>query len=115
MNIAIPNNGNMVNQHFGMSQSFVIVTVENKEIKNVKEISTVELAHQHDGLAALLVENNVELVIVGGIGAGAVMGLSSHGLKVIKGASGDYKDVVKAYVEGSLVDKNQLCNHHCEH
>ena len=32
MKIAIPNKGNMVNQHFGMSESFVIATIEDKKL-----------------------------------------------------------------------------------
>ncbi|OAA93448.1 NifB/NifX family molybdenum-iron cluster-binding protein [Clostridium coskatii] len=115
MKIALPNNGNMVNQHFGMSQSFVIVDVENNKIGNVEEVSTVQLAHQHEGLANLLVKHNVDLVITGGIGGGALMGLQQCGLKVIKGASGEYRDVVQSYIDGKLEDKNELCNHHCEH
>lgn len=115
MKIALPNDGNMVNQHFGMSKSFVIVTVEDGEIKNTEEISTAELAHQHEGLASLLTEHNVSLVIVGGIGGGAIQGLMQYGLKIIKGASGDYKEVIKKYIDGTLVDSDVTCNHHCSH
>lgn len=32
MKISVPINGNMVNQHFGMSKSFIIATVEDKKI-----------------------------------------------------------------------------------
>lgn len=115
MKIAMPNNGNMVNQHFGMSKSFLIVTVGNGDIENVEEISTAELAHQHEGLANLLVKHNVDLVITGGIGGGALAGLQQCGLKVIKGASGKYRDVVQKYLDGELEDKNDICSHHCEH
>lgn len=115
MKIALPNNRDMVNQHFGMSKSFVIVTVENKEIANVEEISSEKFQHQHEGLANLLLENGVEVVITGGIGQGAINGLKTNGLKVVKGASGEYMDVIKEYINGTLEDKNVVCNHHGEH
>lgn len=115
MKIALPNIENMVNPHFGTSRSFAIVDVQDNEIKTVEEVSTVELAHQHEGLADLLVKKGVSLVIVGGIGGGAITGLKTYGLNVIKGASGEYRAVVQKYIEGTLEDKNEICNHHCEH
>lgn len=115
MKIALPNIENMINPHFGTSKSFVIVTVENNEIKNTEEISTAELAHQHEGLADLLVKKGVALVIIGGIGGGALAGLERCGLEVIKGASGEFRAVVENYIKGNLENKNEVCNHHCEH
>ena len=115
MKIAIPNNGSMVNQHFGMSKSFVIAIIEDKKILNIEEISSAELAHNHKGLADLLAAKGATIVITGGIGEGAVTGLQQNGLKVIKGASGEYKTVVLDYINGTLEDQNVICNHHGEH
>ena len=115
MKIAIPNNGNMVNQHFGMSKSFVIATIEDKKIVNIEEISSAELTHQHQGLADLLATQGATVVITGGIGEGAINGLKQNGLEVIKGASGEYKKVLCEYINGTLEDKNVICNHHGEH
>ena len=115
MKIALPNKGNMINQHFGMSKSFVIATIEDKKNIYIEEISSVELAHNHQGLADLLVAHGVALVIAGGIGGGAISGLEQNGLKVIKGASGEYKKVIEEYINGTLEDKDVTCNHHGEH
>ncbi|GCD10809.1 NifB/NifX family molybdenum-iron cluster-binding protein [Clostridium tagluense] len=115
MKIALPNKGNMVNQHFGKSESFVIATIEDNKIVSVEEISSVELAHQHQGLADLLTAHGATVVITGGIGAGAITGLKQNGLKVIKGASGEYKKVIEEYINGTLEDKDVTCNHHGEH
>lgn len=115
MKIALPNIGNMINPHFGTSKSFVIVSVDNGKIINAEEISTAALAHQHEGLADLLVKNGVSVVIAGGIGGGAIAGLENCNLKVIKGAAGEYKMVIEEYLKGNLKDKNVVCNHHCEH
>ena len=115
MKIALPNKGNMVNQHFGMSESFVIATIEDKKIVNIQEISSVEFTHKHQGLADLLASNGATVVITGGIGGGAISGLQKNGLKVIKGASGEYKKVIEEYINGNLEDKDVICNHHGEH
>ena len=115
MKIALPNKGTMVNQHFGMSESFVIATIEDKKIVNIEEISSVELAHNHQGLADLLTAKGATVVITGGIGGGAITGLQQNGLKVIKGASGEYKKAIEEYINGNLEDKDVTCNHHGEH
>ncbi|MBZ9686278.1 diguanylate cyclase [Clostridium estertheticum] len=115
MKIALPNKGNMVNQHFGKSESFIIATIEDKKIVCIEEISSVELAHQHQGLANLLASHGATVVITGGIGGGAISGLQQNGLKVIKGASGEYKKVIEEYINGTLEDKDVTCNHHGEH
>jgi len=115
MKIAIPVNGNIINQHFGRSENFAIVTVEDKRIVNVEDISTAEYAHQHKALADLLLSKGAEVVITGGIGAGAISGLQQNGLTVIKGASGEYIKAVEEFVEGILADKDTVCDHHGEH
>ncbi|WP_238881820.1 NifB/NifX family molybdenum-iron cluster-binding protein [Clostridium sp. YIM B02551] len=115
MKIAIPNNGDVVNQHFGMSKSFVIITVEDNKVIQVQEISSAELTHQHQGLADLLVSHGTNVVITGGIGPGAIAGLQQNGLQVVKGASGEYLKVVEKYINGTLEDKDVVCNHHGEH
>lgn len=115
MKIGIPSNGKLVNQHFGMSENFVIVTVEDNKIVNAEEISTSEFAHQHQGLANLLAQHGVSVVIAGGIGRGAIDGLENNNLQVIKGASGEYLEVVKEFINGTLENKDVVCNHHGDH
>jgi len=109
MKIAIPVNGKMINQHFGRSENFVIVTVEEKKVVAVEEVSAAEFAHQHKALADLLAQHETDTVITGGIGAGAIEGLQQNGFKVIKGASGE------SFIDGTLEDSNEVCNHHGEH
>ena len=115
MKIALPNNGNQINQHFGRSESFVIVSVEDNKITNVEEVSAKEFAHQHEALADLLVKKGATTVITGGIGGGAIAGLQQYGLNVIKGASGEYVKVVEAFIKGTLENKDVTCDHHGEH
>ncbi|PJI07751.1 MULTISPECIES: NifB/NifX family molybdenum-iron cluster-binding protein [Clostridium] len=115
MKIAIPNNGTELNHHFGKSKSFIIGTIENSKVEKMEEVSTDQLAHQHEGLADLLVKHNVDVVITGGIGMGALEALKSKGFKVIRGAQGECKDVMESYINGKLEDKNVMCNHHCNH
>ena len=47
----------------------------NKNVVFLDSVSTLGLEHSHEGLADLLKKQNVEVVIVGGIGQGAIDGL----------------------------------------
>lgn len=115
MKIAMPKNEELINQHFGKSKKFSIVTVEDNKIVDIKDISTESLQHNHGGLSSLLVEEQVELVITGGIGQGAYDALIKEGLKVVRGARGKIEDILQQYLNGDLEDKKIMCNHHGEH
>lgn len=115
MKIAMPKNGEMINQHFGRSESFAIITLAEDKIVDIHEVSASSLAHNHGGLANLLLSSDVSLVITGGIGGGMVTALQEQGLKVIRGASGKIEDVIKDYLSGKLEDVENCCDHHGEH
>jgi len=110
--IALPvNNNQEVNQHFGRSSEFAIVEIEGSNIKDSKVVSAANLAHNHEGLAGLLKNENVEVVIVGGIGPMAREALEEYGMKVITGARGTINDVAGLFARGQLVSRPVACNH----
>ena len=110
MKLAMPNNGNMLNRYFGESKSFIIATVDNRELKSVDEISTENIIHRHHGLSDLFAKNGVNLVITGDIGQWAIDALKKNGLEVISGASGEYNKVIDDYLNGILKSKEVLCD-----
>lgn len=116
MKIAMPNNEDVINQHYGKSKSFKIVTIENNKVTETKELSAETLQHNHGGLATLLKEEGVNLIITGGIGQGALDSLKEAKFEVIRGVSGKIEDIINSYLNGELKDKNVVCNHdHEEH
>jgi predicted Fe-Mo cluster-binding NifX family protein len=115
MKIGMPKNGEFLNQHFGQSKQFLIVSVEDGQVVERKEISSETLQHNHGGLSSLFVNEGVSLVITGGIGQPALNALTEKGLQVIRGASGLCEEVLEKYLSGELTDKNISCNHHGDH
>ena len=115
MKIALPKDGVMPNQHFGKSQSFAIVTIDEQDIVGLKEVSTESLQHNHGGLSNLLAEQGVTVVIAAGMGEGAYHSLQEKGIEVIRGAAGSIKDVLQRYLDGELKDLGSSCGHHGEH
>jgi len=112
MKIGMPKDGESINQHFGQSRSFLVAEIEGGKVKEMKEISSEALQHNHEGLAGLFTREGVSLVIVGGIGQPAIIALQEKGLQVIRGASGRCEDILQKYISGELVDQNVNCNHH---
>lgn len=115
MKIAIPKNGDMINQHFGRSESFIIATVENGKVTDKKEVSVMDLQHNHGGLSKLILNEGASVVITGGIGAGAYNALKEYNLDVIRGVNSTIDDALSNYLKGELKDRVVMCNHHGEH
>lgn len=109
--IAIPTEGEIINGHFGRSQAFTLFEIAEGQVLNQELLDTRGFEHQHAGIAQLLKSKGVETVICGGIGPGAIQGLESNGLEVLKGANGLIRDVAQAYANGTFVGTDAVCDH----
>jgi predicted Fe-Mo cluster-binding NifX family protein len=54
-------------------------------------------------------------MLAGGIGGGAINVLNNSGIEVIRGCSGDAKEVVKLYLSGLVEDSGSSCHQHEAH
>lgn len=116
MKIALPKNGDEINQHFMRSKSFAILSVEGDEITREEEIAIGNLhEHNDEGLAAFLADQNIAVLIAGGMGEGMHNALESKGLEVVRGACGSYKSAVNEYLNGELKDREVTCAHYGEY
>ncbi len=102
----------LVCAHFGQCRYFLIVEVENKEIKNTQVVPNNA---QHGGGGCLAVNEiskyGISHVISGGMGMGAQQKFAQAGIDVF-GFSGKAKDAVEALIENTL-DGLESC--HGEH
>lgn len=116
MIIAIPTVDGHLNSHFGHSERFTFVQVnqDSKEIVSMTEQRAPE--HQDGVLPNWLKQNNVDVVLAGNMGVKARQLLETLSISVISGApEQDVKDLVKAYLAGSLVSINSPCACTCHH
>ena len=103
--------------HFGTAPFFLIYDLENEEIK---VIENGDLNHSHGMCQPLkaLGGEKVDAILVGGIGAGALMKLNNQGIKAYKVASETVLkniDLLKSNKLGEF-SVNNSCNHHgCHH
>ena len=99
--------------HFGSAPGFVIVNTENQA---VDEISNNDLHHAHGMCQPLkaLGGREVDAVVVGGIGMGALMKLQAQRIKVFRAAEGTVKENIKLIITKKLpeFDVEQTCAGH---
>ena len=103
----------MVFQHFGHSEQFKIYEVEDGKIIASEVVPTN--GQGHGALAGFLTNQQVEVLICGGIGAGAQTALANVGIKLYGGVSGLADSAVSAYLAGKLdYNPDIMCSHHGE-
>ena len=107
--------------HFGSAPEFVICDLESKEVKS---INNGDLGHEHGKCQPLkaLKGHEVDAIIVGGIGAGAIVRLNEMGTKVYRGINDTIESNLGLLKEGKLqeltVNDAYSHNHHdggCSH
>ena len=111
MKIAVTYENGQIFQHFGHTEQFKIYTVEDGKIVSSEVADTN--GSGHGALAGFLAEQNVTVLICGGIGGGAQMALAEAGIKLFGGVSGSCDEAVEALLAGKLgYDPNVKCDHH---
>ena len=92
MKIAVTYENGQIFQHFGHTEQFKIYTVEDGKIVSSEVVDTN--GSGHGALAGFLAEQNVTVLICGGIGGGAQMALVGAGIKLYGGVSGSCDEAV---------------------
>ncbi|MCR4677111.1 MAG: DUF134 domain-containing protein [Sphaerochaetaceae bacterium] len=113
MRVAVTYEDGMIGQHFGRTEQFKIydIDVDKKEITGSQVIDTNGTGH--GALAGFLRAAEVQVLICGGIGMGARVGLSQVGIQILPGAAGNADEAVKALIAGTLeYDPDTQCHHH---
>ncbi len=113
MKIAVTYEAGEIFQHFGHTQSFKFYDVEDGKVVESQVVDTN--GSGHGALATLLAENDIDVLICGGIGGGAQMALAQAGIKLYGGVSGSADAAVEALLKQELdYNPNVQCNHHGE-
>lgn len=103
----------LVYGHFGSAPTFVLV---DSETLAVEALGNQDRAHVHGQCSPIkaLAGAKPEAVVVGGIGAGALLGLREAGIKVYRSAGATVADVVALLKKGDLkeVSWEDACTGH---
>jgi len=111
MKIAVTYENGQIFHHFGHTEQFKIYTVEDNAVKDSHILSSNGAGH--GTLATLLQEENVDTLICGGIGAGALAALAEAKIAVYGGVQGEADAAVNDFIAGKLAyDPAVHCDHH---
>ena len=110
MKIAVTYENGNIFQHFGRTEFFKVYEVEDGKIVSSEVIGSDGIGH--GALAGLLAGHDIQVLICGGLGGGALNALTNAGIEVCAGASGNADEAVEAYLRGDLVDTGANCDHH---
>ena len=112
MRIAIPLVQGQLSLHFGHCDEFAIVDV-NAEEQRVSGIHTMAApSHAPGVLPQWLRQQDVNVVIAGGMGSRAQMLFAQNGIDVVIGATaGGPEAIATAYLGGSLQTGANICDH----
>ena len=113
MKIAVTYENGNVFQHFGRTESFKVYTAEDGKVISSEVISSNGIGH--GALAGLFAQQDIDVLICGGMGAGAKNALMNAGITVCSGAQGDADQAVEAYLKGELTSADITCDHHDHH
>ena len=116
MKVAVPTLNGSVDSHFGHCAYFTIFELDDKkQIVAKSELPSPQGCGCKSGVAVILKDMGVAMMLAGNMGDGAVQVLANNGISVIRGCQGSVNDVVAAYIQGNLVDSQLTCNHECHH
>ena len=110
MKISVTYDNGQIFQHFGHTEQFKVYQVEDGKVVSSEIIGSN--GSGHGALAELLKDQDVDVLICGGIGGGAQAALQEQGIELCAGASGDADEAVQAYLRGELVNTGANCDHH---
>lgn len=109
--IAIPVLGSEINQHFGATESFLLVDLtEEGELENARYLETGEA--KHAALIDLLKENDVKVLLCGGIGDHATSLLEEAGIEYHAGIEGNALMTLSRYIRGEHLGQKKA-THEC--
>lgn len=109
-------------QHFGKTELFKLYTVADGKV-TAGEVADAA-SEGHELLAIWLIQNEVDTVICGGIGPGALGMLAAARIKVLAGVEGKADDAVAQFIDGKLAatasatcrhDEGHSCGGSCSH
>jgi ATP-binding protein involved in chromosome partitioning len=112
MRIAVPLAQGKLSLHFGHCDQFAIFDIDDKTSKVLNRKEATPPAHAPGVLPKWLHENNISVIIAGGMGQRAQQLFVQNNIKVVIGASDQApEELVSAYLENRLQTGDNICDH----
>jgi len=109
--IAIPMVSDRFSEHFGGSDSFAILEVDEEKKSIISQEKAAPPPHERGVFPVWLHDQGVNVVFAGGMGPRAHDILTRYGIQVVAGVQGETPEqLVQAYLDSTLQSSGSLCN-----
>jgi predicted Fe-Mo cluster-binding NifX family protein len=122
MKIALATDNDMgleavLSQHFGRCPYYVVVDVDDKEIREVKALqSPFYGSHGEPGeVPAFIKSLGAQVIISGGMGPKAIGFFEQFGIQAVTGVSGIVREVINEYMGGQIEGARPCSDHDLSH
>jgi len=113
MKIALPSNQDQVDEHFGHCEYFTVFTIDDQnKIQSQETVTPPAGCGCKSNIAQTLARMDVKYMLAGNMGQGAVNILGSNGIQVLRGCSGNVREVTEKWLSGTLRDSGLSCVKH---
>ena len=93
----------IVSPHFGRCPHFVLVDVEDQEIREVQSVDNPYYGnHQPGQVPGFIASHGANVMLTGGMGGRAIMFFEQFGIEGVTGAYGTVRQSIERYLGGQL-------------
>ena len=112
MRIAIPTADDRLCMHFGHCQKFVLIDVDEDKRTITGKTEAVPPPHEPGVLPKWLHDQQVGVIIAGGMGMRAQQLFREYGIEVVVGAPAEHPQTVAlGWLDGTLATGSNVCDH----
>ena len=105
----------VVSPHFGRCPYFVLVDLEEGEVKATRDVPNPYYSqHQPGQVPGFIHSQQVDVMLTGGMGGRAITFFQQYGIQTATGASGTVRQALDQYVEHRL-EEAEPCHESVEH
>ncbi len=93
----------VVSPHFGRCPYFVLVDLDEREVKEVRAMPNPFYGHHQPGQVPGFIDSqNVNVMLTGGMGGRAIAFFEQYGIQPVTGATGTVRRALEYYLRGEL-------------
>lgn len=105
----------VISPHFGRCPHFILVDVEDHDVKDVRAVDNPFFGHHQPGQVPAFINSlSANVMLTGGMGGRAIMFFQQFGIEGVTGAYGTVRQSVERYLGGELQGA-QPCRQSQEH
>ena len=110
--VAVPTRDGVVDDHFGHCAYYTVFTILANRVTATERMASPEGCGCKSGIAPILAERGVRVMLAGNMGEGAKRVLEQNGIRVVRGCKGAVEELICNYLAGKVEDNGEGCHSH---